>query len=116
MSHGDLQSNVGTPKDRLYPILCAILVVGSVIAAVPILEMGIDDDWSYVWVARGLAATGHFTYNGWIAAIIGIQAAWAALLIRWFGFSFTLVHLSTLPFAAGCAALLFHLGRRAGLN
>jgi hypothetical protein len=107
---------VGITRDRLYSILCVVLVVASVLATVPILEMGTNDDWSYNWVARELANTGHFVFNGWIGAMIGVQAVWAALLIRAFGFSFTLVRLSTLPFAAGCAFLLYRLGRSAGLN
>jgi len=78
--------------------------------------MGTNDDWSYAWVARELARSGHFTYNGWIGAMIGVQAWWAALLIRCFGYSFTLLRLSTLPFAAGCSVLLYRLGRMAGLN
>ena len=77
---------------------------------------GNNDDWSYIWVARMFATTGHLVYNGWIGAMIGFQAVWAALLIRIFGFSFTLVRLSTLPFAAGCAVLLYRLFRGAGLN
>ena len=104
------------PRDRLYPALCALLVIVSVFATIPILEMGTNDDWSYIWVARMFATTGHLVYNGWIGAMIGFQAVWAALLIRIFGFSFTLVRLSTLPFAAGCAVLLYRLFRGAGLN
>lgn len=104
------------PKDRLYSTLAAALTTAAILATVPVLEMGINDDWSYTWVARELANTGHLVYNGWIGAMIGVQAAWAALLIRCFGFSFTLVRLSTLPFAAACAFLLYRLGRSAGLN
>ena len=111
-----LQSNVSLPIDRRHSILCAGLTVVAVLATHPSLEMGLNDDWSYTWVARELAATGRFTYNGWIGAIIGVQAVWAAVLIKLFGFSFTLVRLSTLPFAAGCASLLYSLSRRAGLN
>ncbi len=101
--------------NRRLPLICALLVAVSVLATVPVLEMGVNDDWSYTWTARELARTGHLTYNGWATAMIGVQAYWAALWIRLFGFSFTLVRLTTLPFAAGCAALLYVLGRRAGL-
>ena len=114
---GSLQWSVGTTTtDRFYSILCVVLVVGSVLATVPFLEMGVNDDWSYTWVARSLAVSGHFTYNAWIGAMIGVQAWWASLLIRLFGFSFTLVRLSTLPLAIGCAILLYRLGRSVGLN
>jgi hypothetical protein len=107
---------VATWKDRYFPALAAALVVAAVLATNPVLEMGVNDDWSYAWIARHLAATGHFAYNGWVGTMLGLQAAWGALLIRIFGFSFTLLRLSTLPFAAGCAILLYRFGRAAGLN
>lgn len=97
-------------------LICVVLVVAGVLGALPWLEMGVNDDFSFNWVARTFASTGHLTYDGWAAAMIGVQAWWAGWLIRLFGFSFTLVRLSTLPMAAGCALLLYALGRRAGLN
>ncbi len=78
--------------------------------------MGLNDDWSYTFIARGVARSGRIVYNGWSAPMLGFQVLWAGLLIRLFGFSFTLVRLSTLPFAAGSAGLLFGLARRAGLD
>jgi len=107
---------MGRLRDPYCSILCVLLVAGSVLATIPVVEMGTNDDWAYAWIAQRLATSGHFQYNGWSAAIIGAQAVWAALLIRLFGFSFTLLRLSTLPFAAGCAVLVYLLGRRAGLN
>ena len=107
---------MGSRKDRYFPILAAALTIAAVLATNPVLEMGVNDDWSYAWIARHLAATGHFTYNGWVGTMLGLQAAWGAALIRIFGFSFTLLRLSTLPFAAGCAILLYRFGRAAGLH
>ena len=103
-------------KDRLYPALCAALVALCVFATVPWLEMGFNDDWSYAHTARALAASGRMTYDGWGQPMLGFQAFWGAALIRLFGFSFTLLRLSTLPFAAACAALAYGLGREAGLE
>ena len=103
-------------KDRLYGALCALLVIASVLGSVPILAMGINDDWSYAWTAREFARTGHLAYDGWVGAMVAVQAVWGGLLIRLFGFSFTLLRLSTLPFAVGCALFLYALGRRAGLQ
>lgn len=101
--------------DRLYAIGCAALVAACVLATVPVLETGLIDDWQFAYTARRLALSGHFAYTG-AEPMIGIQAIWAAGLIRLFGFSFTLLRLSTLPFAAGCALLMYRLGRSAGLN
>jgi hypothetical protein len=93
-----------------------LVVVAATLATLPVLEMGTNDDWSYAWIVRELASTGHFRFNGWVAAMIGFQAVWAAAWVRLFGFSFTLIRISTLPFAAGCAVLMYAIGRRVGLN
>jgi hypothetical protein len=93
-----------------------MLVAACVLGSLPILDMGVNDDWSYAWTARAFATTGHLAYNGWVGAMVGVQAIWAGLLIGAFGMSFTLVRLSTLPLAAGCAILLYRLGRYAGLD
>jgi hypothetical protein len=99
-----------------YDLLCAALIVAAFLATVPSLEMGVNDDWSYLWTAHALAKTGVFSYSGWSEPMIGIQAVWAAWLFRIFGFSFTLARISMLPFAAGTAVLLNRLGRLAGLS
>ena len=104
------------PIDCRNAILCALLSGVSVLAVNPVLEMGVNDDWSYTFSALQLALTGRLTYNGWSEPIIGAQACWAALWIKVFGFSFTLVRWSALPFAVGSAWLLYLLGRRAGLK
>lgn len=101
---------------RRGPTLCILLVIAAVSSTLPVLEMGLNDDWSYTFIARGVARTGHIVYNGWAAPLLGLQVLWSGLLVRLFGFSFTLVRLSTLPFAAGCAGCLYGLARRAGLT
>src|SRR3954447_21976857 len=102
--------------DRQNLALCALLVLVSIAATVPVLEMGLNDDWSYTYIARDLAATGRLHYYGWASAMVGFQAWFAALVIRAFGFSFTAVRLTTAVFAVGCSTLLFTIGRLIGLN
>ena len=102
-------------EDRRNALLCALAVAVAVLACVPILETGVNDDWSYSLIARDLARTGHFVYTGWASVMVGAQAVWAALFIKIFGFSYTLVRLTTLPLAMSCAALLYALHRRAGI-
>lgn len=96
--------------------LCALAVVAAIFAACPFGNMAYTDDWSYIATARALAETGHFRYTGWSEPAVGIAACWAAMLIRIFGFSYQLVRLSTVPVAAGCALLLFSIGRRLELS
>lgn len=103
------------PADVRNACLCAAVALAAVALTVPTAGMGVNDAWSYALTVRDLARTGHFVYNGWATAMLGVQALWAALLVRLFGFSHDLVRASAAPFIAGCAALLYALHRRCGL-
>jgi hypothetical protein len=102
--------------DRRNLIMCLLLPLAAIACAWPIAEGGIHDDAAYVHMAKTLAATGRFAYNGWGAMTLGIQVWWAAAWIRLVGFSFTVTRLSLLPFAAGAVAFVYLLGRRARLS
>ncbi len=88
-------------------LLCALIFLAAFWAAWPIANMGFDDDWSYIKSAQVFAQTGKLVYNGWATAMLGWQIPWGALFIKLFGFSFTVVKLSTLPIAV-VAIFLFH--------
>jgi hypothetical protein len=103
-------------KIRWGPAHCMLAMVLAVCLTGPVLEMGLNDDWSFAYIARGIARTGHLAYDGWAAPLLGFQAWFGAALISLFGFSFTLLRFSTLPFAAGCSWLLYSLARRTGLS
>ena len=102
--------------DRQAVVWCGVLVMLSIAATMPVLEMGLNDDWSYTFIARNLSTTGRLQYFGWASAMVGVQAWCAALIISIFGFSFTAVRLTTSIFAVGCAVLLFKIARLSGLN
>jgi hypothetical protein len=53
------------PAEWRYPAISAALLLAAVLAIHPIVEMGMNDDWSYVYVARGLALRGRLVYHGW---------------------------------------------------
>jgi hypothetical protein len=82
------------------------VTAGAVLASWPFAEMGFVDDWSYVKTAFVFARTGHLVYNGWATAMLGWVIPWAALFIKLFGFSFTVVRLSTLPLSMASVYLL----------
>jgi len=102
--------------DVIYPVLLALLIPALVFATVPFVEMGLNDDWAYARTAIDAARTGNLHYFGWSNSMIGFQAYWGALFVRFFGPSFNVLRLCTLPFSAGCALLLYHLARRSGLG
>ncbi|MES1257937.1 MAG: glycosyltransferase family 39 protein, partial [Acidobacteriota bacterium] len=102
-------------RDTRNILFCLGLFLLAVAATVPFLEMGVTDEWAYAWVARGLAATGHVTYNAWSAVMLLPQLFWAAGFIRLFGFSFLTVRLAALCIAALLVPLVYKLARESGL-
>lgn len=114
-----LKSNVARTSNsraRRNAIGCALLFAFCILLTRPVLEMGVHDDPSYIRTAIEFARTGHFVYNGWAAPILGWQIVWGALFIKLFGFSFTVMRLSTLPIAMATIYLLHQILVRFGLN
>ncbi|MGC9198775.1 MAG: ArnT family glycosyltransferase [Acidobacteriaceae bacterium] len=91
---------------RLNALLCALAVPVCELISRPYANMSVCDDWPYVLMARNLAATGHFAYNGWAAPMIGWQLFLGAAMVKVFGASATAVRMSTLLVAMVLAALL----------
>ncbi len=105
-----------SPDSRNALLLCCLILFTCLLCD-PFVEMGVNDDWSYIKTAQDLARTGHFVYNGWAAAMIGAQAIWGALFALIFGTgSFTAVRLSVIPLALGTVALFYALCRRSGVQ
>jgi hypothetical protein len=102
--------------DRRNAALCAGLVIAAFFAVNPFVELPFNDDWSYAWTVKQFLMTGHIIYNGWSTAAVITQTLWGALFVKVFGFSFSVLRFSTLPFAAGCGAVNYLLARRAGLT
>ena len=115
---GDLDStatNRETLSDWRNALLCGLAVVVAIAIINPISESPFNDDWSYSFTVKRLLETGHLTYNGWAAASMIAQAYWGLLWAKVFGYSYTVLRLSTLPLAAMAISLCYLLGRRAGL-
>ena len=91
-------------------------VVACVLISHPFAEMGQNDDWSYIWSAKVLAQTGQVHYFGWTTPIIGWQLYLGALLIKLFGFRFSVVRCGVLLIAATTAYILQRVAVRAGVR
>jgi len=105
-----------TSKSRISALLCALVLLLCALAAYPVAEIGMNDDWSYIKSAQILAQTGHIVYNGWAAPILGWQLFLGALFARLFGPSFTAIRASTLLVALATAYLTQRTLVRAGVN
>ena len=87
----------------------------SVLIRHPVVEMGVNDDWSYIWSAKDLARTGHIHYSGWVQPILGWQLYLAAAAFRVFGFSFTIARCSVFLVTLATVFLTQRFFVRAGL-
>src|SRR5215211_4760662 len=62
----------------------------------PIREMPTGDDWAYALTVRHLVETGEYRLHDWSAANMPTQVYWGAMLSNVFGFSFSILRMSTL--------------------
>ena len=103
-------------SSRLHALLCAFVLLACVLVTWPFVEMGVNDDWSFIRTAQLMAQTGHVMYNGWAAMILGWQILAGALFIKLFGFSFTIARLPTFFLALLTPCLLHRVLVRFGLH
>jgi hypothetical protein len=103
-------------KNLVSSISCGLILVFCVILTYPVVELATNDDWSYAKTAQVFANTGHFVYNGWAVAMLGWQVIWGALFIKLFGFSFTVLRISTILTGIGSAVLLHRIMLRFGIS
>jgi Dolichyl-phosphate-mannose-protein mannosyltransferase len=104
------------PTSLYPPLLCVLALICCLVIADPMLRMGVDDDFSYMWMAKRLAETGHVIYNGWTEPMVGWQLYLGAFFIKLFGFSFTILRVSILLLAIPTIVLMHRLFLRFGLN
>ena len=97
-------------------LFCALVLLLAAVAAHPVAEIGIIDDFSYIHSARLLALTGHIVYNGWDTPMLGWQLYLGALFAKLFGPTYTAIRASTLFVAMVTAFLAQRTFLRAGIN
>ncbi len=106
-----------TPRaDVRNTLLCVGVSMAALLLAWPFADSPFDDDWTWSFTVLRLWQTGRLLYNGWSSPSVISQAYWGLLWVKAFGFSFNVLRVSTVPFAAGSVALTYALGRRAGLS
>lgn len=97
----------------LYLLLLLFLLVAWLVN--PIREVMIEDDWAYALTVRHLLATGEYKLNDWAAANMPVQIYWAAFLARIFGYTFGVLHCSTLVLVLAALIGLYFLLRDFGI-
>ncbi|HLW77435.1 MAG TPA: hypothetical protein VKS01_10625 [Bryobacteraceae bacterium] len=102
--------------DRRNLLVCCLLLVLAAAVTWPVVELGINDDWSYARTAFDFARTGHILYHGWSSPILIPQILWGALFAKLLGASFFALRLSSMAIALLCVPALYFLARECGLD
>ena len=96
--------------------VCFLFVAILFVLCNPFFEIGVNDEWAYVGMARSFAETGRIQMNGWVRAMALPQTVWGALAIKIAGFSFEAVRASMIPIVLGCCALIYAIAKWLGLT
>src|SRR5574341_303578 len=109
LSHARLQPH--------WPLLMVIaLFVLTVLFVNPLRETAIGDDWAYALTVRHLVETGEYRPHEALAANFLFQAYWGALFARVFGFSYTVLRVSTLVLLFAGTVAFYLLAGEHGLS
>ena len=109
--------SVSSEPARRWP---AFLIGGALLCAVVIVDplrefMSQDDGWAYARSVEHLLRTGEYRLDAWSAANMPVQIYLAAGLAEIFGYSLSLLRVSTLMLLVAGLATLYGLLRRASL-
>lgn len=74
-------------------------------------EFGLVDGWAYALAVRHLVDEGRLQISDWTATTLVFQVLWGAAFAKLFGFSFTVLRVSTLVLSFAGSAALYAIGR-----
>lgn len=82
----------------------------------PLRQTAWMDDWAYSLMVEHLLETGKYQLHDWTAANMPFQIYWGALFANVFGYSFSILRISTLVLSlAGCIAF-YYLAKTQGYS
>lgn len=99
-------------KKYRYPIILAGLFLLQFIFINPIGEFPLNDDWVHTDTIKHWIETGEFRMLPFAGPTFYMPILYGALLTKLFGFSFSLLRISTLVLAAGTLSLFYYTLRR----
>jgi hypothetical protein len=81
-------------KSLLLPLAAIVLLTNLLVS--PVGDFPLNDDWVYAKSVQDILETGRYTGHPYSDALFVLQAYWGALFCAIFGFSFTVLRISTL--------------------
>jgi hypothetical protein len=94
-------------KKWLYPILIILIFLSQFLFISPVGEFALNDDWVHTDILKHWVDTGDFRMNPFAGPTFYIPILYGAGLTKLFGFSFTVLRISTLFFALLTLLVLF---------
>ncbi len=77
----------------------------------PFGEFAVYDDWSFARSVKNFLDTGEFRFCGWTSMPLLTNVLWGSLFASIFGFSFTVLKISTIVSAVVCIIVTFYFFR-----
>src|SRR5437867_3774311 len=93
------------------PGLLLLAMAALLLAAPPIGDFPINDDWDYARMLKGLVEQGQLQLEVSTTPTFVLQAYWGALFVHLFGFSHNTLRASTLVLAAAGVLALYSMIR-----
>lgn len=90
-----------TKKIKYHHLLLIFLWLLAIILVDPIREFPLNDDWVYAWSVVQLMEHGSFMIHDWVAMTLLGHIFWGSLFTSIFGFSFSILRISTLLMSLG---------------
>ncbi|MBT3538891.1 hypothetical protein HOF40_03520 [Candidatus Parcubacteria bacterium] len=96
-------------KQYTYAILIVLLFLGQFLFINPIGEFALNDDWVHTEILKHWSDTGEFRMSPYAGPTFYMPILYGTALIKTFGFSFSILRISTLFLALGSLLAFFFL-------
>ncbi len=103
-----------TNQSLLLPFVLLLLLTNLLVS--PVGEFSLNDDWIHAKAVQRLLEEGQYRGHSYVAATLAAQAYGAALFCKSFGFSFTVLRVSTLVLSLVSAWAMTRCGLALGLS
>lgn len=103
-----------TNRSLLLPLVLLFLFTTLLVS--PVGEFSLNDDWIHAKAVQRLLEEGLYRGHPYVAATLAAQAYWAALFCKIFGFSFTVLRVSTLVLSVVGAWAMARCGLALGFS
>jgi hypothetical protein len=110
------QQRPGRRADSLCLLLVATAHLAPLLVVSPSVEIPLIDDWNHALSVHRLVETGQLRVSDWTATTLVAQVVWGALFTALFGFSFTILRVSTLVLSLIGSVALYGLCRQVGVS